>query len=113
MKDKTICVPVNADGTIHDRLGQARVVATCHTHDGAVTDWTEHVVDWDQTYGITDLGVHHPAVIRFLQDQDVTTVVASNVCESMQKVLAKLDVDVHVGITGDARAAVGSMAATA
>ncbi len=38
MKDRTTRVPINADGTIHDRLGQARVVAPCHAHAGITGD---------------------------------------------------------------------------
>ena len=30
MNDMTVCIPLNADGTIHDRLGQANTVAICH-----------------------------------------------------------------------------------
>jgi len=113
MNDMTVCVPVNTDGTIHNRLGQAPIVATCHIHDGEVTDWTEHAVGWDQTYGVDVLGVHHPAVIRFMQDQHVNTVVADNVCDSMQTVLTKLGLTLQTGITGDARSAVGAFVPTA
>ncbi|MBK9739836.1 MAG: hypothetical protein IPO93_10035 [Actinobacteria bacterium] len=102
----TVCVPLNSDGTIHNRLGQANVVAICHVHDGQVTDWDEHVVEWDTTYGVDVLGVHHPRVIRFLQDQHVTAVVADNVCDIMQSTLPTLGITVSTGHSGDARSAV-------
>jgi predicted Fe-Mo cluster-binding NifX family protein len=105
MKDMTVCIPLNADGTIHDRLGQANKVAICHVHDGAVTDWTEHVVEWDTTYGVDVLGVHHPRVIRFLQGNNVNVVVADNVCDIMQSTLPTLGIEVRMHVTGDARQA--------
>jgi len=104
----TVCVPLNPDGTIHDRLGHANAVALCTVVDGEVTDWTVHVVDWDTTYGVDVMGVHHPRVIRFLQDNDVDTVVADNVCDIMQSTLPTLGITVYSGVTGDARDAVAS-----
>jgi predicted Fe-Mo cluster-binding NifX family protein len=41
-----------------------------------------------------------------MRDNQVTTVVADDVCESMQTVLASIGVDVRTGHRGDARAAV-------
>jgi predicted Fe-Mo cluster-binding NifX family protein len=105
MNDMTVCIPLNADGTIHDRLGQAHTVALCHVVDGQVTDWTEHVVDWDTTYGVDVLGVHHPRVIRFLQGNSVNAVVADNVCDIMKSTLPTLGITVRSGVTGDAREA--------
>lgn len=113
MNDMTVCIPLNSDGTIHDRLGQANVVAICHVHDGQVSDWTEHVVEWDTTYGVDVLGVHHPRVIRFLQSNDVDTVVANNVCDIMQSTLPTLGITVHTDVTGDARTAVTAMVVAA
>ena len=104
----TVCVPLNPDGTIHDRLGQANSVALCNVIDGEVTDWSVHVVGWDTTYGIDGLGVHHPRVIRFLQENAVTTVVADNVCDIMKATLPTIGVTVHSGVTGDAREGVAS-----
>ena len=102
----TICVPLNTDGTIHQILGQAPVVATCQVDEGMVTDWVEHPVHWDQTYGVDVKGVHHPRIIRFIQENDVNVVVANDVCESMQKVFATLGVTVHLHNDGNGRAAV-------
>jgi predicted Fe-Mo cluster-binding NifX family protein len=113
MDAMTICVPLNPDGTVHDRLGQANTVAICHVADGQVTDWTEHVVGWDTTYGIETLGVHHPRVIRFLQDHHVDTVIADHLCDVMQSTLPVLGIAIHMGVTGDARAAVAATALAA
>jgi predicted Fe-Mo cluster-binding NifX family protein len=110
MNDTTVCIPLNADGTIHERLGQANTVAICRVCDGQITDWTEHVVAWDTTYGVDVLGVHHPRVIRFLQGNNVTAVVADNVCDVIQTTLPVLGIQVHDHITGDARTAAAGIA---
>ena len=103
MTTQTVCIPLNADGTIHDRLGQANKVAICRVDGAAVSDWTEIIVAWDTTYGVDVLGVHHPRVIRFLQENRVDTIVADNVCDIMKSTLPALGITVHAGVTGDAR----------
>lgn len=113
MNTQTVCIPLNADGTIHDRLGQANSVALCHVDGDTVTDWKEVVVEWDTTYGVDVLGVHHPRVIRFLQENKVDTVVADNVCDIMRTTLPTLGIAVHAGVTGDARTVVASAARAA
>jgi predicted Fe-Mo cluster-binding NifX family protein len=107
----TVCVPLNPDGTLTPRLGQAPKVAICRVDQGTISDWTEFPVEWDTTYGVDVLGVHHPRVVRFMRDHQVDTVVAASVCESMQQVLSSIDVTVRTGFDGDARAAVGSATA--
>jgi predicted Fe-Mo cluster-binding NifX family protein len=113
MTDIRTCVPLNPDGTVHDRLGRANTVAVCVVHDGEVTDWTEHEVGWDTTYGIDTLGVHHPRVIRFLQANGVESVVTDHMCDIMQTTLPVIGIAVHLGATGDARSAVIAMAQVA
>ncbi len=108
MNAQIICIPLNADGTIHDRLGKANTVAICKLEDGQVSDWTEHVVEWDTTYGVDVMGVHHPRIMRFMQDQKVDAVVADNVCDVIQRSLPNVGVTVHPGFTGDARSVVAS-----
>ena len=106
MNTRTVCIPVNADGTIHDRLGKAPVAVVCQVRDDAVVDWVQHDVHWDQTYGVDVMGVHHPRVIRFLQEHQVDTVVADNVCDGMMRVFDSLGITLYAGVTGDARTAV-------
>ena len=104
-----VCVPMNPDATVTPRLGQAPRVAVCRIDAGQVESWAEHPVEWDTTYGVDVLGVHHPRVIRFLRDNDVEVVVADQVCDSMQSVLDSLDIRLYTGLTGDAHAAVASV----
>ena len=76
--------------------------------DGEVVDWTEHAVGWDQTYGVDVMGNHHARVMRFMQDKDVSDVVAADVCDNMRRSLEAKGVTLHVDFAGDARAAVRS-----
>ena len=111
MNAQVICVPLNPDGSIHDRLGQARTVALCKVTGDQVAEWTEHLVEWDTTYGVDVMGAHHPRLIRFMQEQHVDAVVADNVCDVIQRSLPHVGVTVHDGFTGDARTAVAALVA--
>ena len=101
-----VCVPLETTGTVAPVLGKAGHVATARVDNGTITDWTEYPVAWDTTYGVDVPGVHHPRVVRFMRDHEVTAVVADGVCDSMQTVLASIGVEVRTGHRGDARAAV-------
>lgn len=113
MRTATICIPLDAQGRVAPRLGQARAVATCRIDDGVVSKWTEHPVGWDNTYGVDVLGVHHPRVVRFMVDHEITDVIADAVCESVKRALASSDVSVHTKYMGEAVAAVGAFARAA
>lgn len=106
MNDMTIAIPVTAEGAVFERLGKAPFVATCVLRDGEVTGWTEHAVGWDQTYGVDVMGNHHARVMRFMQDNEVTDVVAADVCDNMRRSLEAKGVSLHADHAGDARAAV-------
>mgnify|MGYP006277404633 FL=1 len=103
MTEQRICIPVNADGTIQGRLGQAHAVATCTVDDSGVRDWVEHTVNWDWTYGVDVPGVNHPRVIRFLQAHQVDVVVADEICPGVERTLGVLGIDVRAHRTGMAR----------
>lgn len=109
MTDMTIAIPVTADGAVFSRLGKAPIIATCDMRDGEISGWTEHAVGWDQTYGVDVMGAHHARVMRFVQDHEVTTVVAADVCDNMRRSLAAKGVTVHSDQSGDARAAVRAL----
>ena len=52
-------------------------------------------VGWDQTYGVDVMGNHHARVMRFMQDNDVTDVVAADVCDNMRRSLEAKGVTLH------------------
>ena len=113
MPDMTVAVPVTLEGAVFDRLGKAPVFATCSLRDGEITDWVEHQVGWDQTYGVDVMGAHHARVMRFVQDHAVAAVVADDVCDSMRRSLESQGVSVYDNRSGDAREAVASLLVTA
>lgn len=113
MRTATICIPLNATGGVAPVLGQAPAVVVCRVDDGAVTAWTEHPVRWDTTYGVDVPGVHHPRVVRFMLEHEVSDVVVDTVCDSVQRALDSKGVRVHTSHLGDARRAVDAFASAA
>jgi len=111
MNDQRVCLPLDTEGNIRGRLGQARTVVTCHLTDEGVAEWTEHSVDWDNDYGVTVHGVHHPRVVKFLRRNEIDLVMADEVCDSIKNTLAVLGIVLREKVTGDPRAAVGMLAA--
>jgi len=106
MDVQTVCIPLADDGTIQGLLAQARSVAICKVDGDAVNDWREYIVGWDTTYGVDVPGVHHPRVIRFLQEHSVNVVVADQACAIMRTTLPALGISLRLGNTGDARSVV-------
>jgi predicted Fe-Mo cluster-binding NifX family protein len=106
MNDMTIAIPVTTDGAVFERLAKAPIMATCVLRNGEVAEWTEHAVGWDQTYGVDVMGNHHARVMRFMQDNAVTDVVAADVCDNMRRSLESKGVHLFADQAGDARTAV-------
>lgn len=102
------CVPITADGDVCSRLAHAAVVATCVLSGDGITEWTEHAVGWDTTYGVTVRGLHHASVIRFLDSQGVTLVVADEVCDSVRNAMKLRGITLIDHATGDPRLAVAA-----
>jgi predicted Fe-Mo cluster-binding NifX family protein len=103
-----VCVPVDAAGAVDRRWGRAHTVAVASMADGAVRDWVEHVVAWDELHDQGAEGLHHARVARFLQEHAVTDVVAAHMGVGMEHMLARMGIAVHFGAAGDARAAVAT-----
>ena len=106
-----VCVPVAADGTMDPRWGRADRVALAEVSGGKIVGWNEIVVSWGTLHDEGPEGLHHARVVTFLREHGVQAVVAGHMGEGMRHTLAKLGLRVHLGSTGDARAAV--LAATA
>jgi predicted Fe-Mo cluster-binding NifX family protein len=102
----TVCVPVDADGSIGPRWGRADRVAIAEVDAGQVVSWAEIEVSWGTLHDEGTEGEHHARVVRFLREHDVGTVVAGHMGEGMRQTLAKMGLQVRLGFTGDARAAV-------
>ena len=83
-------------------------MAVASMADGAVRDWVEHVVAWDELHDQGAEGLHHARVARFLQEHAVTEVVANHMGAGMEHMLARMGIAVHFGAAGDARTAVSA-----
>ncbi len=106
MADNTIvCVPV--DGALIDpRWGRAHRLALATAIGGRIVGWDEFVVDWDRLHDEGGEGTHHARIARVLREHKVNTVVADHMGEPMAHMLEKMQIEVHLGAEGDARAAV-------
>ncbi len=105
-----VCVPVTPDGQIDPRWGRASRVAVAEARDGAVAEWQEFDVRWDDLHDEGTEGGHHARVARFLREQGVGAVLAHHMGPDMEHMLGRMGIAVHLGMAGDARAAVADLA---
>ena len=106
-----LCVPVTTTGEVDPRWGRAGRVAVAEVVGGAVQSWVEYDVAWDRSHDQGTDGGHHARVARFVQEHRASTVVAHHMGDPMLQMLRGMDVDVRLGISGDARLAVLAAAA--
>ena len=106
-----VCIPVTTDGQVDPRWGRAACVAVAEFQGGSLVAWDEFAVAWDQLHDESTEGGHHARVARFLLDNRVDTVAAGHMGEPMVQMLGRLGIAVHLDVVGDAREAVGSVAA--
>lgn len=106
MSTRTVCVPVNDDGQVDRRFGKAASVAVATVSAGGIDSWRVDDVAWGAHHDAGPEGAHHARIVRFLRDNGIDTVVAGHMGEPMQRTVAKLGLRVHLGASGDARAAV-------
>jgi predicted Fe-Mo cluster-binding NifX family protein len=106
-----VCVPVTEDGQVDPRWGRAGRVAVARLAGGTIVSWDEHAVAWDALHDIGTEGGHHARVARFLKDHGVEVVVAGHMGPPMVQLLGKLRIVARLGVDGDARQAVESVAA--
>jgi predicted Fe-Mo cluster-binding NifX family protein len=102
-----VCVPVTPDGQVHPSWGRAPLVAVARVEDGRVTAWEEHAVGWDVLHDVAAEGGHHARVATFLRTHGVEVVVAGHMGPPMVQMLSKMRILARLGISGDARTAVG------
>lgn len=106
MSTRVVAVTVAQDGAVSGGLGKAHYMALATVVDGAIADWRIDEVRWDDLHDQGGEGSHHARIVRFMRDNSVTDVVAAHAGPPMQNTLAKLDVRLHLGASGDARSAV-------
>lgn len=102
----TVCVPVTQDGSIDPRWGRADRVAIAEVGDTGIDAWQEHEVGWGRLHDAGPEGQHHARVATFLRDHGVGVVVAHHMGGGMEQMLARMEIEVHLGASGNARDAV-------
>jgi predicted Fe-Mo cluster-binding NifX family protein len=74
--------------------------------DGKILSWLEVEVSWSRLHDEGTPGSHHARVAKFLRDHHAEAVVANHVGNGMVRMLDTMDLPLHLGAAGDARAAV-------
>lgn len=106
MSTQTICVPVTEDGLVAHSWGRAHTLALATLVNGSLREWRTEVVRWDIAHDEGTEGSHHARVARFIRGHEVTAVIAGHMGDGMHNMLAKLGVDVRLGVEGGAHRAV-------
>lgn len=106
MSRRVVVVPITPEGLVGPHFGRAPRLAVAAVEDGAISEWTEHQVDWDVLHDEGTEGGHHARIVRFVREHGITHVVAGHVGPPMQNTFAKLGIVLSLGASGDARAAV-------
>jgi predicted Fe-Mo cluster-binding NifX family protein len=101
-----MCAPVTSEGMIDHGWGRADRVALADVVDGEIVSWHEVEVSWSTLHDEGTPGSHHARVVTFLRDEHVEAVVVNHMGDGMARSLATMGLPVHVGASGDARAAV-------
>jgi predicted Fe-Mo cluster-binding NifX family protein len=101
-----VCTPVTKEGMIDPRWGRADWVAVADVVDGEIVSWQEIEVSWSRLHDEGTPGSHHARVVTFLREHKVAAVVASHIGDGMVRMLDTMGLPVHLGASGDARAAV-------
>lgn len=101
-----VLIPVTPEGLVEPRFGRAPLVATATVEDGVITSWQEHAVGWDAAHDAGAEGAHHARIVRFLREQEVSTVIAEHVGAGMRRVAGRMGVRLLATAGGPARQAV-------
>ena len=105
-----VCIPVRADGQVDSSWGRASRVAVADIQGGSLVAWEEFAVAWDRLHDETTEGGHHASVASFVRDNDVETVAAMHMGGPMVQMLERMRIAVHLGVAGDAREAMITIA---
>ncbi|NMM25166.1 MAG: dinitrogenase iron-molybdenum cofactor [Phycicoccus sp.] len=100
------CAPVTSEDMIDPRWGRADWVALADVVDGEIMSWQVVEVSWSRLHDEGGPGSHHARVVTFLRDHDVEAVVVDHMGDGMVRMLDTMQLPVHSGAAGDARAAV-------
>lgn len=101
-----VCIPVTVADEVGPGFGRASLVAIADVAGGRVASWEVFDVGWGDLHDAGTEGTHHARIAAFVREHRVEAVVGSHMGEGMLRMLGRMNVDVHLGASGDARAAV-------
>jgi predicted Fe-Mo cluster-binding NifX family protein len=101
-----VCAPVTEEGMIDPRWGKADRVAVANVVDGEIDTWQVVEVSWSRLHDEGTPGSHHARVATFLREHQIEAVVANHIGPGMVKMLDTMDLPVHLGAAGNAKAAI-------
>ena len=108
-----IAIPTTPDRAVDRSWGRASKVTIAQVENGALPEWTEFDVRWDEQHDADGEGAHHARIARFLLDEHVDRVAAHHMGQGMTTMLARMGIEADLGVTGDARAVALQIAAAA
>lgn len=98
-----VCVPVDGGGQVGPSWGRAPNVAIAEVRDGQIVAWRELAVGWDVLHDADGEGGHHARIASLLRELGVQAVLAGHMGAPMRRMLGNMGIDVHLGVSGDAR----------
>jgi predicted Fe-Mo cluster-binding NifX family protein len=105
-----VCVAITSEGLVDPRWGRADRVAIAQVAADGIEAWQEFDVGWNSLHDSGTEGSHHARVARFLRDHHVEVVVAGHMGSGMRHMLGQMGVTAHVGVMGNARDVLVSLA---
>lgn len=99
-------IPVTENGEVDGGFGKAYRVAVGVFDGSEITEWNEEVVDWRTAHDEGTHGSHHARIVKYLREHEVTHVLTGHMGESMQNTISKLQLELKLNLSGDARTAV-------
>ena len=101
-----LCAPVTDEGLIDRRWCRANRVAVAQVAGDRIVDWQEFDVGWNELHDAGTDSEHHARMAEFLRNHAVNAVVVDHMGRCMRSTLDRMEVAIHPGAAGVARAAV-------
>ncbi len=110
MGDSVWLATVDGQGELAG-IGRAHAVVRATVRDGAIDQWEETEVKWDEGHATDNEGLHHSRIAKFLLAHPSECLLAAGAGPEVRGMLERAGIRLAIG-AGDARAAVRRAAAT-
>lgn len=90
-------------------VGRAHRLARATVEDGALVDWQESDVKWDESHELEGEGNHHASIAKVLRAQNATELVAAHAGPGMLRMLERMGLRV-IFASGTGRETVSALA---